>query len=65
MFLLQTKDNHKPSNVFNKRFERSVYLKEFKTKIEYKNTANEFTYFLKSSFVGVNRFFSFNLFKPR
>ena len=37
--------------------ERSVYWNEYKTKSGKKNTTNEFRYFLKSDFVGVNRLF--------
>ena len=38
-------------------FERSVYWNEFKTKSENKNTTNEYRYFPKSNFVGVDRVF--------
>ena len=37
----------------------SMYQNEYKTKSENKNTANEYRYFLKSSFFGVNRLFVF------
>ena len=32
-----------------------MYWNEYKTKSENKNTANEYKYFLKSNFVGINR----------
>ena len=40
-----------------KGFEKSVYWNEYKTKSENKNTINEYRYFLKSNFAGVNRLF--------
>ena len=46
---LSTKDS--------KRFERSVYWNDYKTKSENKNMRNEYRYFPKSNFVGVNRLF--------
>ena len=49
--------NPKLSNFLSKRFERSVYWNEYKTKSENKNTKNEYRYFLKSNFVGFNRLF--------
>ena len=55
---LTTRDNQKLSNRFSKGVERSVYWNEYKT-IDYKNTTNEFRYFLKSNFVGVSRLFYF------
>ena len=54
---LSAKDNQKLSNLLSKRFERSVYLNEHKTKSEKKDMTNEYMYFLKSNFVGVNRLF--------
>ena len=51
------RDNKKLSKLLSKGFERSVYWKEYKTKRDDKNTTNEFRYFLKSNFVGVNRLF--------
>ena len=53
---LTTRDNQKQSKRFSKGVERSVYWNEYKT-IDYKNTTNEFIYFLKSNFVGVSRLF--------
>ena len=53
---LTTRDNQKLSKRFSKGVERSVYWNEYKA-IDYKNTANEFRYFLKSNFVGVSRLF--------
>ena len=55
---LTAKDNQKLSNLVSKRFQRSVYWNEYKTKSENKNTANEYRYFHKSNFVEVNRFFA-------
>ena len=40
-----------------KRFERSAYWNENKTKRYNKNTANEYRYFLKQNFIQVNRLF--------
>ena len=54
---LLARDNQKLSKRLNKGFERLVYWKEYKTKSDNKNTANEFRYFLESNFVQVNRFF--------
>ena len=54
---LSVKDNEKLSKLLSKGFERSLYWNEYKAKSENKNTANEYTYFLKSNFVGVNRLF--------
>ena len=54
---LSARDNQKLSKRVSKEFERSVYWNEYKTKSEYKNTTNEYRYFLKSNFVGVNRLF--------
>ena len=34
-----------------------MYWNEYKTKRENKNTRNEYRYFFKSNFVGVNRLF--------
>ena len=53
--VVTARENQKLSNVLNKGFERSVYWNECKTKWDNKNTTNEFRYFLKSNFVGVNR----------
>ena len=44
-------------NLLEKEFKRSVYWNEYKTKSENKNTTNQYTYFLESIFVGVNRLF--------
>ena len=62
MFLLQlyhqeTIKNYQ--NFFSRGFERSVYWNEYKMKSENKNTTNEYSYFLESNFVGVNRLFAF------
>ena len=54
---LPARDNKKLSKFLHKEFERSVYVFEYKTKSENKNTTNEYRYFLESSFVGVNRLF--------
>ena len=55
--VLSTKDNQNLSKFFSKVFERLVYWNEYKTKSDNKNTANEYRYFLKPNFVGVNRLF--------
>ena len=54
---LSARENQKLSKLPSKEFERSVYWNEYKTKSEKKNTTNEYIYFLKSHFVGVNRLF--------
>ena len=51
---LLAKDNKK---LLSKGFERSVYLNEYKTKSQNRNTINRYRYFLESNFVGVNRLF--------
>ena len=51
------RDNKKISKLPSKGFERSVYWNEYKTKSDNKSTTNDFIYFLKSNFVGVNRLF--------
>ena len=43
--------------LLSKNFKRSIYWNKYKTKSENKNAANEYRYFLKSNFVGVNRLF--------
>ena len=55
--ILSAKDNQKLSKILSKGFERLVYWNEYKTQKENKNATNEYTYFLKSNFVGVNRLF--------
>ena len=54
---LSTRDNQKLSKLPSKGFERSVHWNENKTKRDNKNKTNEFRYFFKWKFVGVNRFF--------
>ena len=54
---LSAKDNQKLSKLLSKRFERSVYWNEYKTKNDNKNPTNEFRYFLESNLFGVNRLF--------
>ena len=54
---LSVRDNQKIWKLLSKGFEKSVYLNEYKTKSENKNTANEYRYFLESNFVGVSRLF--------
>ena len=44
----------KLSKLLSKNFKRSIYWNKYKTKSENKNAANEYRYFLKSNFVGVN-----------
>ena len=52
---LSARGNKKLSKLLSKRFERSVYWNECKTKSENKNTTNEYRYYLESFFVRVNR----------
>ena len=54
---LSARDNQKLSKLPSKGFGKSVYWNEYKTKIENKNTTNDYRYFLESVFVGVNRLF--------
>ena len=54
---LSARANQNLSKLHSKGFERLVYWNEYKTKTENKNTKNEYRYFLKSSFVGVDRLF--------
>ena len=54
---LSPNDNQKLSKLLSKGFERSVYWNGYKTKGENKDTTNEYRYFLKSNFIGVNRLF--------
>ena len=54
---LSVKDKQKVSNFLSKGFDRSVYWNKYKSKNEIKNRTNEYKYFLKSIFVGVNRLF--------
>ena len=54
---LSTRDNQKLSKFLGKGYQRSVYWNEFKTKSDNKNATNEFRYFLKLNFVGVNSLF--------
>ena len=54
---LSAKDNQTLSKLLGKGFERSFYWNKYKTKSENKNTTNEYRFFLKSNFVGVNRLF--------
>ena len=51
-----SKDLKKIWKRFSKRSERSIVTKK-KNKNENENTANEYRYFLKSNFVGVNSMF--------
>ena len=46
------------SKLVSKGFEIPVYWNEYKTKSENKNTTNQYRYFAKSYFVGVNRLFA-------
>ena len=54
---LSARHNQKLSKLLSRGFERSVYWNEYKTKIKNKNTTNEYRYFLKWIFFGVNRLF--------
>ena len=51
---LSTENNQEISKFLSKRFETSVYSNEYKTKIENENATNEYSYFLESTFVGIN-----------
>ena len=53
----QHKDNQKLSKFLGKVFKRLLYLNEYKTKCENKNTTNEYRYFVESNYVGVKRLF--------
>ena len=53
---LSARDNQKLSNLLSKGSERSVYWNEYKTKIENKKKTNQYRHFIKSNFVGFNRF---------
>ena len=48
---LSARDNEKLSKLLSEGFERSVYLNEYKIKIENKNMTNEYRHFLESNFV--------------
>ena len=54
---LSARDNEKLSKLFSKRFERSVYWNEYKTKSYYKNKTSKFSFFLESNFFGTDRLF--------
>ena len=54
---LSANDNQKLSKLLSKGFERSVYWNGYQAKGENKDTTNEYRYFLKSNFIGVNRLF--------
>ena len=58
---LSTKDNVKLTKQLNKRFERSVYWNEYKTKIDLKdlnsNEATDIRIYLDASFQGVKGLF--------
>ena len=51
------RDNQKLSTCLSKWFERSVYWDEYKTESDNENTTNQYKYFLKLNFLGVNRLF--------
>ena len=55
---LSARDNQKLSKLLSKGFERSVDWNKYKIKSDNKNTTNEFRYFLKLSFVEVDRLFA-------
>ena len=54
---LSPKDNQKLSRLLSRRFGRSVYWNDYKTKSENQNTTNRYKYFLESKFIGANRLF--------
>ena len=55
--ILSAKDNQNLSKLLSKGFGRWMYWNEYKRKIENKNMANEYFYFLESNYVGINRLF--------
>ena len=55
--ILLARKNQNLSKLLSKGFERSVYWDECKTKSENKNTTNEYSYFLETNFVVVNKLF--------
>ena len=60
---LSAKDNQKLLKIINKVFQRSVYLNEYKTKSENKNTTNEYRY-LSQTLLELTDF-CFGIFKAR
>ena len=54
---LLARDNQKLSKLLRKGFERPIYWNAYKTKSENKNTTNEYRFFLKFNFAGVNILF--------
>ena len=60
---LLARDNQKLSKFLSEGFERSVYWNEYTTKIENKNTTNEYRCFFKSNFVAFNRLLFFSWLK--
>ena len=54
---ISEKDSFELSKLHSKGFERSVHWNKHKRKSENKNTANEYRYFLKLNFVGINKLF--------
>ena len=54
---LPARSDQKLSKRLSKGFERSICWNKYKAKSENINKTNEYEYFLKSNFVGVNRLF--------
>ena len=54
---VSAKDSQKLSKLLSRGSERSVYWNKYITKIENKNTANEYKYLTERNFVGVNKLF--------
>ena len=54
---LSARDSKNLLKFLSKRFKRSVYSNEYKTKSETKTTTNEFRNFLESNFIGMNTLF--------
>ena len=52
--LYQQRQSKTIKTSWQKAFERSVYLNEYKTKCQNKNMTKYYRYFLKSNFAGVN-----------
>ena len=54
---LSARDSKNLLKFLSKRFKRSVYSNEYKTKSETKTITNEFRNFLESNFIGMNTLF--------
>ena len=56
VMFLSANGNQKLSKFLSRRFEKSVYQNEYKTKSEIRGTKNKYSYFLESIFGGVKRY---------